>query len=433
MRRFLFIALLILSFAARAETDEQTGSDVPTSPDFTLLVLPANWTTQIPPTGPVNAPERFQTLHCGQRIALGLLTRNADHMTTREGVTAHVRFSMSRGGVKELPGLPVATVRQIKAEGADFALQMLQAAGISAADQEKTRQATAAMSLAVIPVDWAIPTLDPLCDLEISVHLSGGPNADSAGSIRLPVRPAGDWLSDPPITNEEFGRFLNRYHDDLPPGRLVSLFAATAQDHRLKAASVRTFFALALRANPAARDTAISLYSSLESEAQAALLWTLRLAGEELEPLFPTLPAAVVDRFENVAPLSDPRLFPSLRDPVERDTLSQMGHQMDRCWSGWMATGDSSYLRPIVDLLAGAPDFPVYRAWQEAGGGAKGLTARAARGLLYQIAGWSIGSFQRSDPRVADWLSFWMNDPSVPALVRSEIASLPANPAFRRQ
>jgi hypothetical protein len=65
-------------------------------------------------------------------------------------------------------------------------------------------------------------------------------------------------------------------------------------------------------------------------------------------------------------------------------------------------------------------------------GGVKGLNASVARGLAYQTAGWSIGAFQKADPRVADWLLYWNGDPTFPSGLRKELDGLYTNPAFRQ-
>lgn len=64
--------------------------------------------------------------------------------------------------------------------------------------------------------------------------------------------------------------------------------------------------------------------------------------------------------------------------------------------------------------------------------GAKGLTARVARGLAYRTAGWSLSAFQREDPQVADWIAYWQRDPAQPEVVRTQLESLATNPAFRQ-
>jgi hypothetical protein len=55
------------------------------------------------------------------------------------------------------------------------------------------------------------------------------------------------------------------------------------------------------------------------------------------------------------------------------------------------------------------------------------------RGVCYSAAGWSIGSFQRSDPLAADYIEAILADPSTPANIKDELAHLGTNPAFQRK
>jgi hypothetical protein len=162
------------------------------------------------------------------------------------------------------------------------------------------------------------------------------------------------------------------------------------------------------------------------------MLLTLRSGGGDVGGFAQSLPAQAQAALRSVQPLPDPRQAMAIRDPVSPETVHALGTSMDLCWGAWMATGDPGYLRAIADLLGGAGDLPAFEAWKAAKGGEKGLSVRVVRGMFYQIAGWSIGSFERSDPRVADWIRYWRNDPSFPQPLRKELASLPANPAFRR-
>jgi len=186
------------------------------------------------------------------------------------------------------------------------------------------------------------------------------------------------------------------------------------------------------KTNTQARAAVIAAYPSLAPEVQGALLWVLRLGGADLRQLLPRLPEEIAARYDSVAALPDPRSLPEFRDPLDVEAVKQLGDTMDLCWSGWMVTGDESYLRVLVSLLGHPEDFAELQTWQKNRGGEKGLNARVANGLGYQIAGWSIGSFQRSDPLVADWLAFWQNNPAVPEVLRHEIGTLLTNPAFKR-
>ncbi len=323
-------------------------------------------------------------------------------------------------------------MRQIKAEGADFALQALRAGGIGGKDQAALEQATARQTLAVFPTDWIVPAADRVEELQISATISGGAVAPALDPIILKIRPAADWLNDPAPTLQETGQYMNRYHEDLPPGHLLTLLKAMAKAGGLKSPAAFSFFATAYHENAVARDAAIALFPDLEPPTQSALMFVLRIGGQDISQLKSKLQPATITALNAIEPLPDPRELPRFQDPVPVAAVQGIGATMDRCWGGWMATGDPSYLRALVNLLAGAPDFAAFQTWTKNRGGVQGLNAAVARGLAYQIAGWSLGSFQRTDPHVSDWLEFWAHDPSLPEALRQEIASLPTNPAFRR-
>jgi hypothetical protein len=250
----------------------------------------------------------------------------------------------------------------------------------------------------------------------------------------LKIRPTRDWLTGSALSAETASKQMNRYRAGVAPGQLIASLAAFAREGHLGVSSVSSYFAFAFNANPVAHAEAIALGAQGNPELQPALLRVLRLGGADLPKLFPALAGtAALEPFETMAPIDDPRKLPRFHDPVDLQAVSNLGNTMDQCWAGWMATGDKTYLRTLVDLLEGADDFAALTQWQKARTGAKGLNAHVARGLAYQIAGWSIGSFQRTDPLVMDWLLYWQNDPSVSPTVRREIATLPTNPAFRQK
>ena len=313
-----------------------------------------------------------------------------------------------------------------------MALIALKAGGIAEKDRKFLEQATSPVTFAVFQLDWTAPLVEQEEEIQINVTLTGNSPAVMLEPVRIKIRPTAEWLNEPLPGREDIGKYMNRYHEDLPPGRLILMLKAVAEDGSLKAPTVAGFFASAYRANPAACTAALAMFPSLDPKTQTALLFVLRLGGQDISALSLTLPSGTVDSLQAIEPLKDPRNLPHFQDPVALEAVRGVGDIMDQCWSGWMSSGDQSYLRALVGLLDGAPDFPAYQSWVKNKGGAAGLNAAVARGLAYQIAGWSIGSFQRTDPHVADWLLSWENDPAFPPLLRKEIAALPANPAFRR-
>jgi hypothetical protein len=46
--------------------------------------------------------------------------------------------------------------------------------------------------------------------------------------------------------------------------------------------------------------------------------------------------------------------------------------------------------------------------------------------------GWSLGSFQRQDPLAADYIEYLLAQPDTSQSIKSELAGLSTNPAFKR-
>jgi hypothetical protein len=397
-----------------------------------IVVLSPQWSAQIPPTGRVNAPEFFSILYPGQPMAFGLIAEGPDRGQIFASVSVNVRFGTGPGSTREFHQLKPTAVRSLKAEGADVALMALQAAGISGTERAKVEAATSLVTLAVFAPDWIVPSDGRATEVEISVEVSGGTLPATIAPIHLKIRTTADWLKEPLQNAEEVGRQMNRYHSAVAPGQLLSWFQALAATPRFSAPPVHGYFAFAFKSDAAVR-AAAEAYPLLEARAQPPLLLALRLGGQDVGQLFPKASPTTTAALATVEPFEDPPTLAPFREPVEPTAVKRLGQRMDLCWAAWMATGDKGYLRCLVDLLAGAADYPAFKSWQESRGGAKGLNARVATGLEYQIAGWSIGSFQRTDPLVMDWLLYWESDPTVPAAVRREIATLATNPAFRRK
>lgn len=420
-----------LGLLARADGSQVAGQPPANRIRPQVLVLPTGWADRLPPTGAVNAPEFCDTLYPGQPVVVGFLAEGPDRERLFDGANVHVRLTIG-GEIVARHGLQPAAVRAIKAQGADFVLLALKAAGIDGGERAKLEAATALVTLTVVPTGWTVPP-EAAGEIEIAAEITGGTEPVVMEPARLKVKTVADWLQEPPLPEREVAAQFNRYRSDCSPGQLLAWLTVVAKSPALKAPPVHGYFARSLAADPTARAAAVAAYAGMERETQPALLWVLRLGGADLAQLMPTLPAEDRATFDAVEPLLDPRKLPEFRDPVDPQEVAGIGHAMDQCWAGWMATGDPTYLRALVGLLAGAGDFGAFQTWQRKRGGAKGLNASVARGLYYQIAGWSISSFQRTDPLVADWLTFWQTDPATPEKIRQELAALPTNPAFRRK
>jgi len=54
------------------------------------------------------------------------------------------------------------------------------------------------------------------------------------------------------------------------------------------------------------------------------------------------------------------------------------------------------------------------------------------RGVVYTAAGWSLWSFQRTDPLVADYIDYMLASADISQSVKSELSGLASNPAFKQ-
>jgi hypothetical protein len=242
---FLFFALL-----TRAEVQRVAGQEAPNEILPRLFVLSADWAEQIPPAGPVNAPAFFTTLHPGQRIALGLLAKGPDRDRLFDGVSLTMRpTSFTNGGGSGRDLRPV-TVRPIKAEGTDFALMALKAAGIGEAERGKLEKATALVTLAVFVPEWTVPMDGGEADFELRVEVTGAAVPVVPAPVHLKIRTAADWAKEPPLTDGEISKQMNRFRGDLSPGQLLAWFGVLAKSHALKAPPVSAFFCVRVQGRP---------------------------------------------------------------------------------------------------------------------------------------------------------------------------------------
>jgi len=432
---WLFICLCTSS-PMRADVQTLKGDAAPGRILPAIMILSPDWIGKTPPSTRINAPEFLGFLYPGQRIALAIKAEGGDRDKLLRGAGMSVRISTPGQPLFEERDLKPQAVRKVKAEGADFALMILDAGGMAKKDRASLEGAMARVSFAVFQPDWEVPLLDQAQDVQISATLSGTGQASHLESATIRIRPTADWLRETPDGIADLGRFLNRYHEDLPPGRLLSLLKGAAANGGLSSAPVLSFFATAFRDVGPARSSAIAAFPSLDSRTQFAMAVTFRFGGQDISGFLPLLsltqPGGALKALDEIQAFKDPRESVAPREPITAGSAQEIGTTMDECWGAWMATGDQSYLRALVGLLEGASDYPALLAWKNARGGVKGLNLHVARGLAYQVAGWSIGAFQRTDPLVSDWLIYWKDDPAFPLELRKELDSLPSSPAFRR-
>jgi hypothetical protein len=396
-----------------------------------LLILPSGWISRIPPQGPVNAPGHLNTIAPGQRFALALVAKGTDRDALFSGVAIDLKL-VSSAGTSETHNLQPVAIRRIKASGTDFVMKMIQTAGIAKDEQGRLTELTSLTTLAIFEPDWTAPDVDVQEIIQIAVTVAGSQTpSPSISPATLTLRPWKDWLGDALPDEDDLEELMATFHNAPQPGRLPAMLKSAVRADILEHPPENSFFAVAFREHEYARKAVLDIYPSLELMDKWAFLLTMRLDGQDVSKLMRELPKDVRKALSDVKPLQSPDKLKALfRGSATVEKVRNLGIRMDECWGGWIATGNPDYLRPLVLLLDAADDFPVFQKWMNARKGAEGLNARVLRGMAYKIAGWSLSSFQRSDPHVADWLLYWENDANMSSTVRSQIASLSDNPAF---
>lgn len=430
MLRPLVLVFLALPLTAQFQVIKETKQ--PAKVREQLWIIPGGWSKRIPTQGNVNAPGFLEELAPGQTFQVALVADGDGREKLLEDRTLNLRITTSAGFVEKRELKPIA-LRRIKATGADMMLQLLEAGGVKQQDKTALEEKTSMVSFAVFDPIWEAPSLSKVESIEIEATVTGGAiPLPIIKPMKLKLRTWSDWRGGPEMDQAAMGKLMSGFHESPKPGLLISLLKDAARSRGLEQHSVYAFFIAAFREHPVAKQEAIKALPSLDPLSRWALLLVLRLGGDDVSKMMDGLPEDAQASLKEVQPLKDPRAFIPFTDPVDPQAVGGVGVPMDQCWGEWMATGDPSYLRALVGLLNGAPDYPVMEAWKKAKGGVKGLNARVAQGLAYQIAGWSLSSFQRTDPQVTDWLLSWQQDPTLSQTIRDQIKGLSANPAFRR-
>jgi hypothetical protein len=175
--------------------------------------------------------------------------------------------------------------------------------------------------------------------------------------------------------------------------------------------------------------------SRLPKEDRSLRIYALLIlseAGYDLSKCLAALPQEDQDTFQQIrsgaSPLPDPYDFSvNLNDPYQITT------HMDMLWSIFLATGDQKPVRAIADTLAWRDDGKVVLEIKRTKKKIDAITPGLLHGLAYGAGGWSLGSFYRNHPLVADYVEAWKQDPKTPQVIREELGTLITNDAFKMQ
>jgi hypothetical protein len=367
----------------------------------------------------VNAPHNITQLNPGQCIRVGVIATgdNRDDFLSRTKVSFKVTFA---GHEDMHPLAPIAQSKKIKPEGGDFVTAVAAAGGI------KNPLPTFA-SLGVPPEHWCVPNDagDGTATIETAIESPGGHQALTPVTINIQSFDTG---SKKLFTGEkEFADFFEVYYRQPNPARLVPItqFAIAMEQsdpHQALLEEVSTFLTAALKADPVAAADYLKRIALLPAPDRRLGLVALRTAGYDISSVVGKLPADEQQKINSATPPPDPfDLAPAGDLPVHLDML----------WGVFGATGDYAPVKAIASGLGWRSDYDDFVKWRNTPDHAAQLPVALMRGVSYGAAGWSLASFQRSDPLAADYIEFMIAAPDISPAVKTELKSLGTNPVFK--
>jgi hypothetical protein len=373
----------------------------------------------------VNAPENVTLLNPGQCIRVGVVATgdNRDEYLEKTKLSFRVKFA----GQKQDHALAsLAQYKQIKPEGGDFVTQALAAADI------KNPLLTMA-SMGVSADNWCVPvdTSDGAATVEAEVETPSGHQALKHSTIQIESFETGSKKAFK--DTQELSVFLMVYYRHPNPARLlpalqsiISVIAAAKPEDEHNGdfiENVAAFLTAALKADPVAAKDFLARIATEPPMTRSLGLLVVRSAGYDISSILNTLSTEVQQKFQTIHPMAD---------PYDLSPNSTLFHHLDLMWSTFGATGQYKSIQTIASTLAWRSDYDDFDKMRKSGTHISELTPSISRGLAYMAAGWSLDSFQRNDPLVADYIEYMLASPEIPESVKTELKGLSANPAFKQ-
>jgi hypothetical protein len=313
--------------------------------------------------------------------------------------------------------------KQIKPEGGDFVAAALGVAGVKQPESTKTMA-----SLAASADHWCAPddAVDGTATVEARVESPHSNQTISSSTVQIESFQAGSKKLFKDM--EELGAFVQTYYRQPNPARLLPalqfLVADQTQHSRQGQSEIMTaFLSAALKLDSIAAQDFRTRVSVQPPMIRALGLLILTSAGYDIKNVLNTMSAEDQTKFSSL---------PQLQDPFDLTPTRELFQHLDMLWAVFGATGQLKPVQTIASALNWRSDYEDFDKLRKTPNHPSTLTPSIVRGVTYTAAGWSLSSFQRSDPLVADYIDYLLASPDTPQTVKSELSALWSNPAFKR-
>ena len=368
----------------------------------------------------VNAPTNVTLLNPGQCIRIGVYASgdSRDSYIEKTKLAFRVRFA---GQIQDHALAPLAQIKQIKPEGGDFVTGALAAAGIK-------NPLTTLVTLGASADKWCVPAdaQDGKAVIEAEIESPAGHQKQKPAEVQIESFETGSRKSFKSL--QESSDFSQTYYRQPNPARLLPMLQNALDAEKAKPQSGVFGIAVvslraALKAEPVAAQDFLARMATQEKTTQAIGLFALRAAGYDISSVLKTLSAAEQQSIQSASPMPD--LY-------NLEPTAAIGNQLDLLWATFGATGQIEPMKTIASTLVWRSDYDAYDKMRKSGTRPSEITPSLARALGYRAAGWSMGSFQMTDPLAADYIEYMLASADTPETIKSELKALSTNPAFKR-
>jgi hypothetical protein len=370
----------------------------------------------------VNAPHDVSLLNPGQCVRVGIVSTgdNRDDFLEKSKLSFRVEFA---GHKSVYPSASPSGFKKIKPEGSDFVSTALSAGGVKMPDAMKTMA-----SLGVSAEHWCAPVDagDGTATVQSEVESPAGHQVLSPSTIQIESFETGskNTFKD----DKEFGIFLQTYYRQANPARLLPalqfVFAEQTQHPREgQLEIIAAFLSAAAGSDPIAAQDFRARIALQPVPMRALGLLILRSAGYDISGVLDKLSKEDQKKFLNITPL---------QDPYDLSPTRELFQHLDMLWAVFGATGQFKPVKAVASALSWRSDYEDFEKLQKTPNHPSTLTPSIVRGVTYTAAGWSMWSFQRNDPLVADYIDYMLDSSETPEAVKSELMNLSSNPAFKK-
>ncbi|MGO8756896.1 MAG: hypothetical protein ACLQG3_02115 [Terracidiphilus sp.] len=421
------VALLCAAVSA-ASQQAQTWSEsrhkpIPVKIEKQIMIFPESVVLeQWPHTPPIaNPPQNLKLLNPGQCVRIGIVVTGDDRDAVLEKTQLSFRVEFA-GQAQDHPLAPLASIKRMKPQGEDMINAALLYAGVPLPDM-------ASASLAASAANWCVPddAQDGSATIDAEAETPGGHKKFTSATIQIESFDTGSKRTFK--DGDELEKYMMGYHYQPNPARLFPLLQYFAADtkYRAQTGSLETTAALigaALKADPAAAKDFMTRAASQTGFTRAFGLLVLLGAGYDIDPALKTMSEEDRQKFAN---------HPVLPDPFDFSHVEDIGTRLDMLWSIFMTTGHLAPVQKISTALAWRPDWEDFDKARKSSNPPKEWTPAIGGAVGYGAAGWSLGSFQRTDPLAADYIEYLIASPDTSEAVKTELKGLATNPAFRQE